>query len=746
MASTSKDRGIWLIGGTLESITGSKLPSKKQMLHRFFHLHKYEKKSIQSSATITTREISAFWEKAKIPTQKECHVIEKIKKIHCKWQSIKKSASRRTSKQLEAESVFVSDFDNLFDIAHKDALTLISIKEDKEFLLAQREKGRRGSMGPIDTKLSKKEERTKQRQLQNELKIKKETERLKKDEQMLNVNDNNIDCDDSQCSSSDNDELYVPSSKRLKKNNSPTKVNTLFNSTIVTSRVASALDRTKVSDRNAMYVLSATLQSLGHNIQNFTLNRESIRQARREYREKIADEIKTSFVTTIPLTVHWDGKLLPDLTSKDKVDRLAVIVSGDGIMKLLGVPKIPNGTGEAQATAVFELLEEWNLIERIHFMSFDTTASNSGVKAGACVLLEKKIKRDLLSLACRHHILELIIESVFNALMGASSGPNIKIFQRFAEKWNEIDVEKYESGIIEDAVASKLNPQKYVLVKYINDQLATFQPRDDYKELLQLSLIFLGDETAKDFKIRRPGALHRARWMAKLIYSLKIFLFRSQFKLTARELSALEAFNVFVIQVYIKYWYTASSGELAPYNDLNLLKELDNYKKSNIVIGNAAAKSFSRHLWYLSETLIGLAFFDSKVSSEMKVNMVKSLVKKGADFPLRRITVETTAVQTVQLSDFVSKNSLILFKALDIPQDFLNQNPDTWENHKDFIDGCKRVQHLKVVNDAAERGISLIQTFNGIITNQEEQKQYLLQVVEQHRQKYPNPNKSTIDD
>jgi len=69
------------------------------------------------------------------------------------------------------------------------------------------------------------------------------------------------------------------------------------------------------------------------------------------------------------------------------------------------------------------------------------------------------------------------------------------------------------------------------------------------------------------------------------------------------------------------------------------LKELDNYKKSNIVIGNAAAKSFARHLWYLSETLIGLAFFDTKVSSEMKVNMVKSLVKKGADFPLRRITV-----------------------------------------------------------------------------------------------------------
>jgi len=51
-------------------------------------------------------------------------------------------------------------------------------------------------------------------------------------------------------------------------------------------------DRTNVSDRNAMYILSATVQLIVHNIQDFTLSRESIRQARREYRQKIADEKK----------------------------------------------------------------------------------------------------------------------------------------------------------------------------------------------------------------------------------------------------------------------------------------------------------------------------------------------------------------------------------------------------------------------------------------------------------------------
>ena len=43
---------------------------------------------------------------------------------------------------------------------------------------------------------------------------------------------------------------------------------------------------------------------------------------------------------------------------KESVDRLAYLfVSGEGVMKLLGVPKLPNGTGEAQATAVFNLLD-----------------------------------------------------------------------------------------------------------------------------------------------------------------------------------------------------------------------------------------------------------------------------------------------------------------------------------------------------------------------------------------------------
>src|SRR6218665_1131953 len=56
----------------------------------------------------------------------------------------------------------------------------------------------------------------------------------------------------------------------------------------------------------------------------------------------------------------------------------------------------------------------------------------------------------------------------------------------------------------------------------------------------------------------------------------------------------------------------------------------------------------------------------------------------------------------------------------------------------------KMLRGLKVVNDAVEHGVALIQSFNSVITNQEEQKQYLLQVVEKHRLFFPNANKSTL--
>jgi len=99
---------------------------------------------------------------------------------------------------------------------------------------------------------------------------------------------------------------------------------------------------------------------LGQDIDELALNRHSIRRNRVEYRGQRAASIKAKFQGNGPLVIHWDGKLIPDLhvIGKQKVDRLPVLVSGKGISQLLTVAKLPSGTGEAQATAVFGAIQD----------------------------------------------------------------------------------------------------------------------------------------------------------------------------------------------------------------------------------------------------------------------------------------------------------------------------------------------------------------------------------------------------
>lgn len=125
--------------------------------------------------------------------------------------------------------------------------------------------------------------------------------------------------------------------------------------------------------------------------------------------------------------------------------------------------------------------------------------------------------------------------------------------------------------------------------------------------------------------------------------------------------------------------------------------------------------------------------------------MISALSNVGSDKgKAKKLKVRAVELAGKKLSDFVTNQTIHLFEALNIETNFLWTDPSTWETNKEFLSGKKAVESLKVVNDIAERGVSLISSFNSVLTNQEEQKQFLLQVVEKHRQQYPNPNKKTL--
>ncbi|GBM91114.1 hypothetical protein AVEN_226597-1 [Araneus ventricosus] len=219
---------IYLIGSTITELTGSKLPSIGMALGLFLHHHIELNKTIRESSTTTIEEIK-FWQKARIPVQELINCQPKLEKLFEQWRLLKKNKTRSTLTQKSKEVEFVSKLNNIFDIAHANALNMIKISQDKEFLLAQLEKGRRGSM--LDEKKCEEVEATAQ------LVSSDESDEFEQEEQ----------------ASFTVKEVDMPkgNKKRMK---------------VMTPYLAAALDRTKVEDCKAVFVVAEMARSLDYEV------------------------------------------------------------------------------------------------------------------------------------------------------------------------------------------------------------------------------------------------------------------------------------------------------------------------------------------------------------------------------------------------------------------------------------------------------------------------------------------------
>jgi len=723
-----KRKNVYLVEKYEDDIKGAKLPSIEQVLCFFLYNHNKLNLTIQESATKTIEKVIGFWDKARIPIRYKYDCIKKVIKLFEKWKNLKKNAARETKTQKDKEAIFKSEFKNLFDIAHANALDMITIEEDRQFLLAQRESGRRGVMTTVDVTLKKKEarKRKKDEQFRQRQERSKEVKEIQQSKAVLE--------ESTSASSAEEQEEQATTSSSLKRGRKQ----------IVSPELAASLDRNKISDRAAVHVIGETMRSLGQKVQPLSLNRSSIRRSRNKHRKAIAAQIQTDFDSQFPLIVHWDGKLISDIVGTETVDRLPVIVTSNGQSQLLAVPKLPSGTGEAQANAIFAVLREWNLQEKVQGMCFDTTSSNTGQHKGTCTLLEQLIGHKLLHIGCHHHVLELIAGAAFGQAMGVSSAPDILLFKRFKSKWQFINQSAFEDSSTDEYTKNAVAPFKDEIVGKLQAAILTKQPRDDYKELFELALIFFGVAPPQGIHFKAPGAMHHARWMAKAIYTIKIWLFRSQFKLTVTEQRGLRDLCIFFSCLYVEAWAVSNVAIKAPSSDLNLLKKLERYQIINKEISKVALKKLAGQLWFLSEELVGLALFDDEVDNEIKNKMVLAMKQKENGNPLKRATIDSRHVQHMTLEDFASKNSHNLFKNMQLPDDFLEFPAHQWKHQPSFTAAKTFISSMAITNDHAERGIALIENFSGHFTKDEEQLQFALRVVADHRKKFPDFSKQTL--
>lgn len=285
---------------------------------------------------------------------------------------------------------------------------------------------------------------------------------------------------------------------------------------------------------------------------------------------------------------------------------------------------------------------------------------------------------------------------------------------------------------------------------FVEEVQSLSQPRDDYRELLDLTLIFLGIIPSSGVKFRKPGPIHHARWMAKAIFPLKMYPFRDCFKLTAREEGSIREICIFIVLNYVKAWFTASVAPKAPHHDLEFIKMLNNFQDVDPQISQTTLKKFMGHSWYLSPELIALSFFDESLPVNLKRKMVIAVnLDESSDDEIRENCpkrLETNFKEASNLFDldyFITSQCYKYFERFEIDPKFLKIDPLKWSEDKSFQYGLNIVKKLKVVNDPAERAVRLIDDYNNILTNKESRKQYLLQVVTEYRKQFPNANKET---
>ena len=432
-------------------------------------------------------------------------------------------------------------------------------------------------------------------------------------------------------------------------------------------------------------------------------------------------------------------------------DRLAVVISGDTPQcesgKLLSARLIDNGKGKTEAEEVFKSISEWNVQDSICAQCFDTTASNTGVNKGAGVELEKKLKRKLLWLPCRHHIAELHVESAYETVFGKDKSPYYKKFKEFQACWKDLDTRKYDPLMIDPWMQTKV-PEivQFCQNALSNDKIA----RNDYKECIELVLATLGFPP-ENFEFKKPGALHKARFMALIIYGLKIFLLRKVLKESRGEQTKLKRFAIFICLYYIRYWLLSPMASDAPFVDLKLYKDMLEFEQHDPQISHAVRNKLNGHTWYLGEEYAVFNLFSNYVPDQTKQKIVQKLLTvkplKTYKFgPPIQPSLPSNIKSGMQkcVSDFVGERSHFLFDVLKFDKSWLHEPISTWKHNHSYCVMERYVKTLLVTNDCAERAIKLLSDYVDCLTKDSAERENLLQVVEAHRTIYKDCNKSTL--
>ncbi|KAG7165322.1 hypothetical protein Hamer_G007126 [Homarus americanus] len=703
-STTRSATEIYLVGQPASSIRGSKLPTMRQVLKFFFHTVN-ESGDRQETFKETVRNVLTFWNLARIKTISERGCREKLTRLWEHWRSLQKSRDRAAKDKVEN---FKSQLDLLWDIGAPDAVEdieknrlLTPADKQQDIAFYQDQRGERKAFMSGNDKIFAAKKR-------------KQEERVEK---QRSKQGRFAACEPSSSDSRPQTSVVADTPTEVEMEKKDTAIQPgrytskhpyvtvqLPRRILQEPALKELADRLRISNNEIVSVVAAVLRSANPpgDLSEFRISRETARRARASHRRQVAAAQREAFTPPPHAVVHWDGKLVKNVVGEEE-HRQAIFISGRGHEegKLLAVLPVKDGTGLTQARATARAIEDWSCASNVKALCFDTTSSNIGRVQGAVVHLEALLEKQLLRLGCRHHVMELVVRAAASNIFGKTSAPTDPLFQTLKKRWSQLHHSQYLRLDIANLPESDwLSHLRHRTVSYL--LTVTEWAREDYREAAELTLLVLGVNPPRGTHFLRPGACHHARWMAKIIYYLKIYMFSHQLELSSYLCVKLQRMAIFVSLLYTPAWLKSPVAEDAPVNDLQLHQELLRYRAVDCEVADAALAVASRHLWYLRPQTVVLSLCSEKLSAAEKKEMATKLscLEETNDYANDNLVIQ----QTTRLSDLIDERSWMIFKEHHVCGTAWLMSPvEDWEKNEEFMKLKDFSRSLKVTNDVAER-------------------------------------------
>lgn len=510
-------------------------------------LNKGKSPAVKDLCVIMATEIKKIWNKASIPTISDQQIVSRLILYCNKYKGVKKLRSE-TKKQL----FYKDSVKKLFDIATCKCIsrevckcaTKIPAAEDK-FLKDQRN-DRKMYIGSIDKMMTESIRHSAIRKRKYE-----EFQKRTTTDPSASLSAMVSPSSDSSTISSDGEEgeFLVKETARQSSKGSQQMRRKLQN-------LATACDRTGVSDRTAAYIVNAALLDLnviGTDNSTKVIDRSKIRRERIKVRKVLQSAANKKTIKSI----YFDGrkdKTLVMITNENtsrrkKITEEHISIISEPDSEYIGHLAIDSGKATTIEKNISDFLNlRYEFQSSLLAVGCDGTAVNTGRKNGVIVLLEKRLKRPLQWFVCLLHANELPLRHLFSSLDGTTTGPNSfsGCIGKSLDKCLDLEVEAFEPIVTELPILD-------------SNLLST-----DQNYLFQMCTAISNGTVSSNLASKDPGRLAHSRWLTCANRILRVYIG------TPRPTHNLKVLAEFIMKVYAPTWFDIKAKSSVKYGPIHV--------------------------------------------------------------------------------------------------------------------------------------------------------------------------------